>query len=578
MTSQPETRPPERFCRLTHISPSELVPALDEDEVSHLPDWMNGTTALDLEAPTRNKNAPPPPKQEPLVAWSRLWPVLRAILSEQQTKKRPDLPKLVKTIAKGYLPTRIPQQQRQNWTAGLRILIDRPQRLRLFNHDYLQVLSQLKKLRGEVGLVQEMLEDYPGGPVLTGFGMQTRKTWQMPEPGTPLLILSDLGIYETSGQAEKQWLAFGRKLQAAGCKAYVLMPVPARYLSQELANYYQCISWDRFSALAVLKVTGATAHALEQRKRQDKKRVDELLAWLSPLVELEPALLRAIRHRLPDKPLDVSFEAQVWNHEDAVSNTTYLSFSAEKLPAYRDAFMQQAQQNRAKAARLYALVKRYHAHTFFLDYYEEIIALAKAANCVDDVLLEAERYLKQFVKAVYEQEQHGGLAYHSQALLNRQPEAIKRNQDVLSSLWGILKSRSDAPEERPDWLNNAQAVPFLNFPQTRQHYRLVQQGENLYLGNEASLGALMNAPLFTLAEFDANSSLLVEERMPQGQGGQTVDYQLQETAFIQWPSAVEPRRLHVNGACYTLEALPKPGWATAIGRDQTRFVCDCPVA
>jgi hypothetical protein len=161
MTTQPETMPPERFCRLTHISPSELVPALDEGEDSPLPDWMNDTAALDLHAPTRNPNAPCPPVQEPLVAWSRLWPVLHAILSEQQTKKRPDLPKLVKTIAKGYLPIRIPQQQRQNWTAGLRILVDRPQRLQLFNHDYLHVLSQLKNCEGKWGSSRKCWKSIP---------------------------------------------------------------------------------------------------------------------------------------------------------------------------------------------------------------------------------------------------------------------------------------------------------------------------------------------------------------------------------------------------------------------------------
>ncbi|MBL6988116.1 MAG: hypothetical protein ISR72_14000, partial [Methylobacter sp.] len=219
----PIHRPPEHFCRLAAITPSDLVPAIAEHEDVPLPKWMDDITALDLTAPIRNKEATPT-AQQPLVSWSRLWPVLRAILSEQQQKKRPDLPKLVKTIANGNLPTRIPQQQRQNWTAGLRILMDRPQRLRLFNHDYVQLLSQLEKLRGKTGLTQELLEDRPGGPVLTGFGLQARsQAWRIPEPDTTLLILSDLGLYEPSGQAEKQWLAFGRKLQAAGCKAYVLM-------------------------------------------------------------------------------------------------------------------------------------------------------------------------------------------------------------------------------------------------------------------------------------------------------------------------------------------------------------------
>jgi formylglycine-generating enzyme required for sulfatase activity len=573
-------RPPEHFCRLTKITPSELVPFVAEDEEIPLPAFITETNQLDfLQADTRNKNAPPPPAPEPLVAWSRLWTVLRAILSEQQTKKRPDLAKLVKTIAYGHFPAKIPQQQRQNWTAECRILIDRPQRLRLFNHDYLQLIKQLKKLRGEVGLVQEMLEDAPGGNVLTGFGLQAqKKAWHKPEPETSLLILSDLGIYDASGQAEKQWLAFGRKLQAAGCKAYVLMPVPARLLSQELANLYQCISWDRFSTLTLVK--GATAHAVEKNKQHDKARLNALLPWLSPLVELEPNLLRAIRHHLFDKPLTVSFEALLWNHEDTISNTTYLTVSAEKALAHRDSFMQQAEQNKDQAVRLYNLVKRYHAHKFLIDYYEEVNLIAHAADCVDEVLNEAINYLQQFVKAVHEYEQHGGLAYHSQALLNRQPEQIKRQQDFLSSLWGILQARSNEPISRPEWLNLMQAYPFLNRKQPKQQYRLVQQGEKLYLGSESSLSALYDTKLsllqFTLAKFDTCSSLLVEEVLKEGQAVEKLDHQLQHDTIIEWALATETRRLHVNGYCYTLEAQPKPSWATAIGRDQNGLFVTVP--
>jgi formylglycine-generating enzyme required for sulfatase activity len=564
-------RPPEHFCRLTKITPSELVPAVAEGEEIPLSAFITETSKQDfLKADTRNKNAPPPPTQEPLVAWSRLWTVLRTLLSEQQTKKRPDLAKLVKTIANGHFPAKIPQQQRQNWTAECRILIDRPQRLRLFNHDYLQLIKQLKKLRGEVGLVQEMLEDAPSGNVLIGFGRQAQKqAWHKPEPDTPLLILSDLGIYDASGQAEKQWLAFGRKLQAAGCKAYVLMPVPARLLSQELANLYHCISWDRFSTLTIVK--GVTAHAVKNNKQHDKARLNALLPWLSPLVELEPNLLRAIRHHLFDKPLAVSFEALLWNHEDTISNTTYLTVSTEKTLAHRDTFMQQAEQNKDQAVRLYNLVKRYHAHKFLIDYYEEVNLIANAADCMDEVLHEALDYIQQFIKAVYQHEQHGGLAYHGLDLLNRQPEQIKRQQDFLSSLWGILQARSKEPTSRPDWLDLKQAYPFLNQPLPKQHYRLVQQGEKLILGNDSSFSSLPNTPFgllqFTIAEFEANSSLLVEETLQDGQSLVTQDKQLSETGFITFPLATEHRRLHINGRCYTLEALPKPSWATSIGRD-----------
>lgn len=571
-------RPPERFCHLSHISTSDLVSAIAEEDEIPLPEWMQGITPLNLDEPFYNMDCSPPPLQ-PLVSWSRLWPVLRILLSAQQRKNRPDLNRLVKILANARQPTKIPWQQQKNWTAGLRILMDYPNRMRLFDRDYLQLVMQLKKLRGDNGFISEILEDYPGGRVISLLGRQNHwQAWKMPEPGTPLLILSDLGLYDSGGQAEKHWLAFGRKLLAAGCTAYVLMPVPARYLSREMASYYQCISWDRLSDLKLIKMT-ASDEAISQKKQQDKNEIDNLLPWLSPMLEIEPALLRAIRHNVYNK--DVSFEGLVWNHEDITRTTTYIRFTAEKLQTNREKFMGLSKQDPFKAQQLYDLVKCYHVQHYLPEFYEEINILAHAGNLHDgnndEILAQAQNYIKKLVCAVYSSndvsdEQSQRLAYYNRYLLNRQPhEQITRQQDYWSSLWGMLRARRVVEEKRPGWLKDDQANPFLNQKQNKTHYCLLQQGETLMIASETRLAGLKDADLETgqmiLLEFDSSGSLLLEEKCLES-ATEKYDHKLHEGVLIPLSLIEEKRKLHVNGVCYTLEAVTKPAWATAIGRDQ----------
>ncbi len=395
-----DPRPAELFCRLKEITPSDLVPAVEDDEKIPLPDFMDEVEALDLTAKTRNDIKAP--KQQPLVAWSRLWPVIRAILSENQQKKRPDLKKLVKILAQGHNPRRIPQLQKQGWTANLRILIDRPQRLRLFTDDYLELLENLKKMRGETGLEVELLDNIPGGQVFLQTKAPSRqRSWQMPEPATPLLILSDLGVYESSGNLQRQWLDFGRCLRAAGCTVYVLAPLPAHYLCAEQLAFFRCISWDRGSALRLVN-SAASLDAVKQRRDEDALLLKRFLQWLSALVEIEPEMLRTVRHHFTERsllldesagnrPLSVALEALAWNHEDMVSNSCYASFASGKAGVYRGELQQLALDSKMPFQGFYALLKRAHAHKFLPVFYEELNFLAQLAGCKDDLSKEAER-------------------------------------------------------------------------------------------------------------------------------------------------------------------------------------------
>ncbi len=186
------------------------------------------------------------------------------------------------------------------------------------------------------------------------------------------------------------------------------------------------------------------------------------------------------------------------------------------------------------------------------------------------------------MKALHEREDHKGLLHHGGVLLQRQPADFKRGQVLWSSLWGMVKARSHLVADFEGWQDMQAASAFLNQPQTWQSLRLLQFGESLYLGTEAALDGLRDddlaLPLFELARFEAARSLLVAERFA---GGKRVDLQHQQLLdgrLLGWsfagenPSGLEDLtglflRLHLNGLAYAFEFLPKPNWATGIGRD-----------
>lgn len=129
----PEITNPIRYYRVVARKQSELLPDPTDDGVA-LPHWYDQIQPLD-ESDTQAPGTLPPEK-EPLVAWARLWPVVQALLSQFKRVRQPDIPKLVRTIANGDIPVRIPRKVRQQWAANVQVLVDYTKRFELFHEDY----------------------------------------------------------------------------------------------------------------------------------------------------------------------------------------------------------------------------------------------------------------------------------------------------------------------------------------------------------------------------------------------------------------------------------------------------------
>ena len=558
-------RAPEVYYRVDGQEASQLMPAPEKPGQPDKPEWLKSIEneePLDFQR-ARKRFATEPPPHQPLVNWAELWPLLHRLLSQQHTRKRPDIPRLVKLVAKAEQPRRIPQQQRQYWSAKTIILMDRPQRLDNLNQDYVQLQEQLEKQRGETGLECWFVLDLAAKKMLLG---DKRKKWQPPAPDTPILILSDLGIYDSSGEATRQWLLFGKQLRQSGCRAFALVPAPAGYISDELSGCFQCISWDRVGGLKPVPQTANREQAVEKRIQRDRAAAEQLLTLASAATDIEAGFLRSLRQQFQiDKPWHIGHELLAWNHESAGYSSHAIVLDMQTHGAYRNRLVDLVSQRPELAESLYWHVRDQLAHAFTIDYVDALCFLGWLANIEHDERLDAaELYLKQFILFVHQQDQHKGLAFNSHLLLSRQDAGSLRQKKFYSSLWAIDSSRSAVPFPRPDWVHHAEANAFLASPTARQRVQLIQLGEWFYLGTAAALEALRveGFPFkpYVLAAVEIDQDLVIAEYE-----GEMTDHHLVADGYLQWPVTGEPRVLHLGGQRLEIEVLVKPEWAGSLG-------------
>lgn len=576
-----------QFYRVIDRKPSELLPEPVEGRRA-IPEAF--ADVADLNPDTVQPLSVIPPEKEPLVAWAKLWPVLRRLLSEYTQTRQPDMAKLVRTVANGEWLSRIPRKQRQRWTADVQVLVDRPERTCLFNQDYNRLLADLRTLRGETGLSVLRVLRQPGGRVRFESGKQREtRDWQMPGTGSTVFILSDLGLLDESGFARRAWLKIGRQLRTAGCQPIVLMPLPQRYLTPDLVKVFDCVSWDRRSHLQAIHYAVPPATNTSPVLEQDAQATEDLLAWLSPAVRVEPALLRAVRHQLASvatggaTSADVGSEAAAWHHDDVVRSSIGFHFKPDKqvIEKYRERlkYLQAKSEYHDLAIRIAALILHYHRHVFPTQRYEELLILA--AMLGDDVpaskqdIAEAEQHMRELVKAGLGEQSAAmpGIRPYLFHLEERQHNAVKQEYDFYQAVYGAKRVEQVQSLTVPDGFDMKNVLAFVDpNTQTQRDYVLFQEGQQaLQLGTEQRFREGDGSGFSTgsaLANFTTASGLMTRQlRKADGTLAQQI-LTLDDKETLSFPlEQDEVQQLDVAGQALTLERFQKPKWATAIGQN-----------
>jgi len=523
------------------------------------PAWLAASPAISADD-SRIDPLAMPPRPRPLVPWSRLWPFLRTVLGDRVTTRKIDLGRVVDSIARGRVVRRFPYRQRVGWARSCQILVDFHERLLPFWDDFNELSRGVARLRGLAGLEILKLEDGPSEFCRNYFKVDDPlRPYKLPGPGTPVLVLSDLGSLDDDEARRNSWLRFGRLLQNGQVNPVALTVCPRRRWRQRLAGLYFQACWDRGARLP-RRLSGQRPQPAIGPETAEFQ-AEHLLTLLAPAVLVEPALLRAARYLLPAAACDVGGEAGAWNHRDVIPTPNYFVYagleSRQKYRAVFKEFPEELQQ------QVMALLTSHHAHL-------------PPAILFEELGFQDKGLLRRLVKTA---RQGAGqtLQCWVRRLGKRQPPERWQNQELLA-LWTMVhkKEIEQGTVELPPGCDPLLAPWVFGSGQDIGSYSLRQVGEHFVLEQMESLTPAVweisspgvplslvplqiTMPILTIAGplSDANGPAAVRRR--------TIS--ICRLRAIPQPERT-PLIIKTGHAAVTIDAMTRPPWAHTIGRDQ----------
>ncbi|MBL8350155.1 MAG: hypothetical protein JNL87_07545 [Burkholderiaceae bacterium] len=223
--SSPQPLPRQRVATLERIAQGVMAFAADESATA----WRAADGHAD--------SLPPPP----LIAERQSRAILGAALAGWQEGAELDVERTIALLSRGRRIERLPRRTVRTLAHGAQVLVDRAPAMVPFAHDVARLLDDVQKLLGPGRLaVQEFRHCPARGVRMPGRG--GRSAWRPPPPGTPVVIVSDLGIGapidDDAAADSAEWQGFAEQVRGAGCRAIAWVPfAPARWppaLTREL--------------------------------------------------------------------------------------------------------------------------------------------------------------------------------------------------------------------------------------------------------------------------------------------------------------------------------------------------------
>lgn len=254
----------------------------------------------------------PQARQDDLLPWARLLPVLRRHLSQARGGEV-DMPRLLNALASQQTLRHLPRVQRRRWNSDLIVALDFGPAMTPYRTDLHRLCHQLLRQVGRTGLSLRLLMHGPHGGWTDWQEEQAcrpappaRHAWQPPAAGSCVLLVSDLGQFQHRPEVTAQWLRWVRLNQAAQVQMLALTPLGAGQLQPQVARQLPVLRWSPDSRLQPERPTPLDA----------TPGLADLLAMLAATRRVDAPLLRALRRLNPQQPLNAGLEGAAWNHPD----------------------------------------------------------------------------------------------------------------------------------------------------------------------------------------------------------------------------------------------------------------------
>ena len=469
---EPEDRPlrPPLQTRLFAIMNSELLA-----EPKGIDRRSPASQALGPEDCKPRKPGEPP--FSPLVARTRLWPAVHAGLACPRLG-RLDVPALVGRLAKAQAPRRLPRRKVRNWGGELLVVVDVAHRLIPYEADYAQLLKEVRRLHGQAGITVWVVMESPAATLSLQRGLGDHRPADgpipAPPPGTPVLILGDLGLLSHTRQAEPAWTTFCRSLSDAGARPVAWVPCSSGLVSAEAARCTQvhCLG---DGDLRPVKFP-ASVPVLPQAA------LESLMTRIACCVRVEPALLRSLRRIDVDTAGEPGLEALLWSYAPVVvAGLRFCELASAHQAEYRARF---SALDAATQAEILRRILDVHAYRGRSTESAEVL-LWQTHACPAALAPELEPHIEAardwFDRlSEFPAEAPGDPTAYARDLFARHggdAAWLKRNSPALANLWALIKS-----EAIPAGLDSADIARVLRAAEVEpRSYELVQRDEQLLL-------------------------------------------------------------------------------------------------
>ncbi|NNB99118.1 hypothetical protein HI113_35020 [Corallococcus exiguus] len=216
-----------------------------------------GLPGLELEVLDPSSAPPmlPPPSPLFVPAWQT--GILTAALGVPRPEGPLDVPRMVPQLARRLPVRELPRRQVRSLRLGVQVLVDVSESMVPFAEDRKQLLACVRAVLGPDRVEVRQFAGVPSRGVRRRAGAALHP-FEPPASGTPLLVLSDLGIGASVFSDElpdvEEWLHFAGVARRAGCRVVALVPYSSARWPRALRRRMHLLHWDRHTtARAVLQ-------------------------------------------------------------------------------------------------------------------------------------------------------------------------------------------------------------------------------------------------------------------------------------------------------------------------------------
>lgn len=204
------------------------------------------------------------PALEPLFRTQTTRAILSTALATEREEGDVDLDRVLWHATHLKPLKTLPRQPVSTLRFGIQLLVDRGPGMTPYLGDQDLLIEELRKVAGKDRVQTLFFDKCPSRGCGSGGRATWRQAYEPPGPGTPAVLLTDLGIASKRqpgvGVGALEWLGFAKRVRGAQCPVLAIVPYAKERCPAELLEHISVLPWGR--STTVSRVRQMIGHGL----------------------------------------------------------------------------------------------------------------------------------------------------------------------------------------------------------------------------------------------------------------------------------------------------------------------------